>query len=149
MNFDSLKKKRAPRYHVDEGLENVLTIPGASHTLWNISQAVLMHHWGDPKDSYDTRAWRSWGALGGKTDKPVSKKDFNSVMQIIFNVHSATLAFLLRYEVSLSHFRNIFRQTNLDDSLNNREIIASKPERQDFNQPGVAQEIVDVLQDVL
>lgn len=70
---------------------------GAAHTLWNVGQHVLLKYWGDPKDSADTGAWKSWVALGGTSEKPVSKKDFSSIMEIIHKVHTATLVFLLQY----------------------------------------------------
>lgn len=95
-NIHSLIAKSFPAEHQDEAHEELLTVLGASHTLWNVSQNVLLKYWGDPKDSSDTGAWKSWVALGGTSEKPVSKKDFSLIMEIVHNIHTATLVFLLQ-----------------------------------------------------
>lgn len=91
MNIESLRKKRHPSGHLHEALKYVLTVPGAAHTLWNIAQAILTHNWGIEKDYKDNGAWKTWVALGGACDKPVSKKDFNTIMVMIEKIHTATL----------------------------------------------------------
>ncbi|KAH9808576.1 hypothetical protein DFH28DRAFT_908510 [Melampsora americana] len=96
INVEGLRNKRHPRLHADESLDHILTLPGAAHTLWNIGQAVLLHHWGDSENSEDSGAWRFWEALGGKSDRPVAKKDFTSMMTTLRKVHMATLAFCLK-----------------------------------------------------
>ncbi|KAH9821005.1 hypothetical protein DFH28DRAFT_1190502 [Melampsora americana] len=96
INVEGLRNKRRPRLHADESLDHILTLPGAAHTLWNIGQAVLLHHWGDSENSEDSGAWRFWEALGGKSDRPVAKKDFTSMMTTLRKVHMATLAFCLK-----------------------------------------------------
>lgn len=66
INLEGLRKKRRPRLHSDESLDHILTLPGAAHTLWNIGQAVVLHHWGEPENSGESGVWRFWEALGGK-----------------------------------------------------------------------------------
>lgn len=100
INIEGLRRKRLPKVHLDESIENILTIPGAAHTLWNIGQSVLLHHWGNPLDSDDSGTWRFWESLGGKGNRPVKKKDFSSIMTIIRQVHMASLAFCLKQTVS-------------------------------------------------
>lgn len=95
-NIQSLIAKSFPAEHQDEKHEELMTVLGAAHTLWNISQTVLLKYWGDPKDSADTGAWKSWVSLGGTSERPVSKKDFSTIMEIVHKVHTSTLVFLLQ-----------------------------------------------------
>lgn len=95
MNIESLRRKRHPSGHLHEALNYVLSVPGAAHTLWNIAQAILTHHWGIEKNYKDNGAWKTWVALGGNCDKPVSKKDFNTIMVMIEKIHTATMVFCL------------------------------------------------------
>ncbi|KNF01023.1 hypothetical protein PSTG_05656 [Puccinia striiformis f. sp. tritici PST-78] len=74
-------------------LDNVLPIPGAAHTLWNISQAIFLAHWGNEKCSHDTGAWRTLHALGVTAKKPITKKDFNLMLCHIEKVHEANLLY--------------------------------------------------------
>ena len=57
-NISSLHAQRVPSRHVEEGLQNTLTILGASHTLWNVSHAIYSKHYGESSDSRDSGAWR-------------------------------------------------------------------------------------------
>ncbi|KNE96717.1 hypothetical protein PSTG_09988 [Puccinia striiformis f. sp. tritici PST-78] len=75
--LETLKKQRAPAVGNHNSLHNVLPVPGAAHTLWNISQAIFLAHWGNKKCAHDTGAWRTLHALGVTAEKPVTKKDFN------------------------------------------------------------------------
>ncbi|KAA1103276.1 hypothetical protein PGT21_012310 [Puccinia graminis f. sp. tritici] len=43
--LDSLRRQRVPSIGNQDSLENILPIPGAEHTLWNISQAIFLAHW--------------------------------------------------------------------------------------------------------
>lgn len=95
-NIEGLRRKLFPAGHKDESLESIMTIPGAAHTLWNMSQSILLHHWGNPDNAKNSGAWRLWEALGGKSQQPLSKKDFNSMLSIIHKVHSASLAYILK-----------------------------------------------------
>ncbi|KAH9807667.1 hypothetical protein DFH28DRAFT_913790, partial [Melampsora americana] len=100
LNFESLVRQRFPAGHADEALANILNMPGLAHTLWNVASKVLSHHWGNSKDTLNTGVHRTAGALGMESDKLPSQQDFNSLMQVIFKSHTATLVFLLRYALS-------------------------------------------------
>ncbi|EFP90817.2 uncharacterized protein PGTG_16843 [Puccinia graminis f. sp. tritici CRL 75-36-700-3] len=91
--FDSLRKQRCPATGDHNSLDNVLAIPGAAHTLWNISQAIFIAHWGDEKLAQDTGAWRMLHALGIQTNKPTTKKDFNLMLCHVEKIHEATLLY--------------------------------------------------------
>ena len=91
--FDSLRNQRTPGGSHASSLDNVLAIPGAAHTLWNMSQAIFLAHWGNEKHARDTGAWRSLHALGIPAEKPVTKKDFNLMLSHIEKIHEATLIY--------------------------------------------------------
>lgn len=91
LNLDGLQKLRDPTNIIEESLYNYLLIPGAGHTLWNIAQALLLHHWGDPSDREDMGVWRMVVALGGKKEAPTAKKDFTSMLRWIEKVHEASI----------------------------------------------------------
>lgn len=101
LNFESLIRQRFPAGHVQESLRNVLNLPGLAHTMWNVSSAVISHHWGDTKDSSNTGLHRTAAALGMKTDRLPSQQYFSSLMQVIHKSHTSTMVFLLRYEFCL------------------------------------------------
>ncbi|PLW30167.1 hypothetical protein PCASD_16464 [Puccinia coronata f. sp. avenae] len=42
--FDSLRRQREPARHMHTSLDNILLIPGAAHTLWNMAQATYLGH---------------------------------------------------------------------------------------------------------
>ncbi|KNE99244.1 hypothetical protein PSTG_07552 [Puccinia striiformis f. sp. tritici PST-78] len=92
---DSLRKQRAPARRVHESLDNVLAIPGAAHTLWNMAQAIFLAHWGNEKLASDTGAWRALDALGIPANKPVTKKDYNLMLSHIEKSHEATLLYFV------------------------------------------------------
>ncbi|PLW18113.1 hypothetical protein PCANC_12726 [Puccinia coronata f. sp. avenae] len=73
--FNSLWQQRIPAADNESSLNNVLPIPGAANTHWNVSQAIFLAHWGDEKNSRDTGAWRTLHALGIPANQPVTKKD--------------------------------------------------------------------------
>jgi hypothetical protein len=91
--FESLQNQRVPARRHATALDNVLAIPGAAHTLWNMAQAIFLAHWGNEKHARDTGAWRSLHGLGIPADKPVTKKDFNLMLSHIEKVHEATLLY--------------------------------------------------------
>ncbi|KAH9471262.1 hypothetical protein Pst134EA_005169 [Puccinia striiformis f. sp. tritici] len=93
--LDSLKRQRVPARHNHTSLTNVLPIPGAAHTLWNMAQAIFLSHWGNEKHQRDTGAWRSLHGLGITAEKPVTKKDFNLMLSHMEKVHEATILFFL------------------------------------------------------
>lgn len=91
LNFSGLESQRVPSKFSVEALGHLIMIPGAGHTLWNISQAILLYHWGNPDDKKDLGAWRTVVALGGQKDRPTAKKDFTSMIRKIEQAHEATL----------------------------------------------------------
>jgi hypothetical protein len=93
--FDSLRKQRCPADADHNSLDNVLPIPGAAHTLWNVSQAIFLAHWGNEKLARDTGAWRALHALGIQANKPVTKKDFNMMLCHVEKIHEATLLYFV------------------------------------------------------
>lgn len=95
LNFRGLFNQRNPTHVLDESLLNLLLIPGAGHTLWNIAHALLLHHWGDPSDINNFGAWQTVVALGGRKEKPVAKKDFTTMLGWIEKIHEATITHVL------------------------------------------------------
>lgn len=91
LNFSGLESQRVPSKYSDESLGHLIMVPGAGHTLWNIAQAILLHHWGNPDDKNDLGAWRTVVELGGQKERPTTKKDFTSMIQTIEQAHEATL----------------------------------------------------------
>ncbi|KAA1119813.1 hypothetical protein PGT21_034695 [Puccinia graminis f. sp. tritici] len=91
--FDSLRAQRTPVRRHASALDNILPIPGAAHTLWNLAQSIFLAHWGDETHSRDTGAWRTLHALGIPADKPVTKKDFNLMLSHIQKIHEVTLIY--------------------------------------------------------
>lgn len=95
LNIESLRNKRHPARNQSESLDNVLSVPGAAHTLWNFAEWIFNLHYGVEQDSQDTGAWRTWHSLGGTGSRNSGKKDFNTTMVMIHKVHSAQLVFCL------------------------------------------------------
>ncbi|EFP80005.1 uncharacterized protein PGTG_05230 [Puccinia graminis f. sp. tritici CRL 75-36-700-3] len=101
--FDSLRKQRTPALGNHNSLDNILPIPGAAHTLWNLSQAIYLAHWGNEKLARDTGAWRTLHALGIPAEKPVTKKDFNLMLCHIEKIHEATLLYCVLLVANRAH----------------------------------------------
>ncbi|KAA1121213.1 hypothetical protein PGTUg99_025333 [Puccinia graminis f. sp. tritici] len=101
--LDSLRRQRVPATGYHNNLDNIVPIPGAAHTLWNISQAVFLAHWGNDKHARDTGAWRTLHALGVQAEKPVTKKDFNLMLCHIEKVHEANLLYLVLLVANRAH----------------------------------------------
>lgn len=97
LNFESLIRQRFPAFHQEESWLNVLNLPGLAHTMWNVASKVLIHHWGDSRDSSNTGLHRTASALSMDSTTLPSQKDFASLMQMIHKSHTATLVFLLKY----------------------------------------------------
>ena len=91
--FNTLRSQRTPGRTLKASLHNILSIPGATHILWNIAQAMFLFHWGNEKHGRDTGAWRTLHVLGIPADKPVTKKDFNLMLSHIERIHEVTLLF--------------------------------------------------------
>ncbi|OAV92132.1 hypothetical protein PTTG_09097, partial [Puccinia triticina 1-1 BBBD Race 1] len=101
--FDSLRRQRTPAAGNHNNLDNVLPIPGAAHTLWNLSQAIFLGHWRNEKYARDTGAWRTLHALGIPTKKPVTKKDFNLMLSHVEKIHEATLLYCVLLVANRAH----------------------------------------------
>lgn len=92
----SVVEKRDPCSTPAESFQHVLLILGAAHVMWNISQAILLEHWGSHLDRKDMGAWRGIKALGGRFDKPTSKKDFTVMMRSIERLHEGSIALCIQ-----------------------------------------------------
>ncbi|PLW12232.1 hypothetical protein PCANC_18803 [Puccinia coronata f. sp. avenae] len=101
--FESLRNQRTPARHAHTSMDNILPIPGAAHTLWNLAQAIYLAYWGDEKHSRDTGAWRSLHALGIAVNKPVTKKDFNLMLSHIERIHNATIIYCVLIVLDEGH----------------------------------------------
>ncbi|EGG10756.1 uncharacterized protein MELLADRAFT_60250 [Melampsora larici-populina 98AG31] len=94
--LESLRMKRYPPIDSVEGMEWVLSIFGGAHTTWNVTEALLTHHWGKSDNGDDSGAWRSLFALGGEYKKPVASQDFNTIMRSTRLLHKANLVHIIR-----------------------------------------------------
>ncbi|KAH9460251.1 hypothetical protein Pst134EB_008436 [Puccinia striiformis f. sp. tritici] len=94
--FHAMRSLRSPSEHAEHNLNNVTFALGAAHTLWNISQTILLKHLGNTSAMDDLGVWRYLDALGIRPEKVVQKKDFTKMIQAMELVHEATLAHCLR-----------------------------------------------------
>ncbi|KAG0150191.1 hypothetical protein CROQUDRAFT_681754 [Cronartium quercuum f. sp. fusiforme G11] len=106
--FEALQKKFYQAGFPKESLQNLLTILGATHTLWNLAQKILSHHWGNLQEHHNTGIWKAWKALalpryfvGGKINKMPANMNFSTVMQVVKSVHTATLVTCCRKCMSI------------------------------------------------
>ncbi|PLW15140.1 hypothetical protein PCANC_15934 [Puccinia coronata f. sp. avenae] len=58
LNLESLRTLRKPSAYDEGSLSKVFMFLGAAHTLCNVSQAIYLMHFGNPKDSTDLGACR-------------------------------------------------------------------------------------------
>ncbi|PLW21635.1 hypothetical protein PCANC_03168 [Puccinia coronata f. sp. avenae] len=90
--FQTLRNQQTPSLDSHNSLDNIIAIPGAAHTIWNVSQSLFLNHWGNEKLAYDTGAWRTLHALGVPIkDKPTTKKDFYRMLSDVERIHEVTL----------------------------------------------------------
>ena len=94
-NLECLQAQRKRGGHKEDALANIFMNLGASHTLWNISQAVYLKHYGNNKKQDDLGAWRTLQALGIPSDKPLEKKYFTLMITNMQKIHEATLVHCL------------------------------------------------------
>ncbi|PLW34443.1 hypothetical protein PCASD_15178 [Puccinia coronata f. sp. avenae] len=99
-NFNSLRSLCTPSRYAKLRLSNLCFVLGASHTMWNISQAILNAHLGHPTSTHDLGAWHSLHALGIPSKKVIPKKDFTSMMNNIEKVHEASIVYCLRLVIT-------------------------------------------------
>jgi hypothetical protein len=76
--------------------------------MWNISQAILNSHMGNPSSTHDLGVWHTLHALGVPSEKIVPKKDFTSMMNNIEKAHEASIFYCLRQVISPS-WKNHFK----------------------------------------
>ncbi|PLW42680.1 hypothetical protein PCASD_08481 [Puccinia coronata f. sp. avenae] len=91
VNVKCLQNQRFPSAHVEDSLENVCPLLGASHTLWNIGHAIYTKYFGNSSDSRDSGAWRYLESLGIPSRKTLDKKDFTLMISNMIKIHEATL----------------------------------------------------------
>ncbi|PLW30044.1 hypothetical protein PCASD_21295 [Puccinia coronata f. sp. avenae] len=80
-NFNLLCDLRHPSAFPQHGLNNIVFQLGGSHTTWNIAQAILTAHIGDPPNANDLGMWQLLEALGIPHKKVIQKKDFTLMLQ--------------------------------------------------------------------
>ncbi|PLW32063.1 hypothetical protein PCASD_18449 [Puccinia coronata f. sp. avenae] len=90
-NFNALRDLRYPSSYPEHSLDNIVFQLGGAHTLWNIAQAILMVHLGNPSSEKDLGVWQYFEALGIPHEKVIQKKDFTLMLRQIELVHKATL----------------------------------------------------------
>ncbi|PLW47893.1 hypothetical protein PCASD_04912 [Puccinia coronata f. sp. avenae] len=96
-NFNSLCDLRHPSAFPQHGLNNIVFQLGDSHTTWNIAQAILTAHIGDPSNENNLGIWQLLEALGIPHKQVIQKKDFTLMLQHMELVHIlATLFHCLR-----------------------------------------------------
>ncbi|PLW10604.1 hypothetical protein PCANC_23141 [Puccinia coronata f. sp. avenae] len=94
-NVQSLQSQRIPSAHVEDRIENLLTLLGGLHTLWNIGLAIFGLHNRNTSDSRDSGAWRWLESLGIPLKKTLDKKDFTKMIQNMEKIHKASIVYCL------------------------------------------------------
>ncbi|KAA1066206.1 hypothetical protein PGT21_025003 [Puccinia graminis f. sp. tritici] len=107
LNLESLRSQRKPSGHVETNLGNTFMLLGAAHTLWNISKAIFLLHFGNRSNCEDLGAWSTLQALGLPSDRPLAKNDFTLMITNLRKVHEATLIHCLLYVISLLFYLTI------------------------------------------
>ena len=95
LNLESLRSQRKPRGHLENSLGNTFMLLGASHTLWKISQAIFLHHFGNNTNCEDLEAWCTLQALGLPSDWPLAKNDFTLMLTNIKKIYEVSLIYCL------------------------------------------------------
>ena len=95
-NFHSLRCLRTPSKYPQHHLNNISFQLGAAHTLWNIAHCIFQTHFGDPKSSLDTGAWRILHSLGVSHEKAMPKKDFSLMIKYMEQIHEATILYCIK-----------------------------------------------------
>ncbi|OAV95520.1 hypothetical protein PTTG_08518 [Puccinia triticina 1-1 BBBD Race 1] len=90
-NLESLRALQRPTQHPDESPGNIFMLLGASHTLWNVAQAIFLLHFGNSSNSEDLGAWHTLESLGVLSDRPTTKKDFTLMISNMQKVHEAAI----------------------------------------------------------
>ncbi|KAI7934382.1 hypothetical protein MJO28_017099 [Puccinia striiformis f. sp. tritici] len=96
-NISSLQSQQMPSRHKEESLSNILTILGASHTLWNVGYAIYKKHYGNSSDSRDSGAWQFLSGLAIPCPSGVDKKYYTLMIKNMQKIHKATLVYCIKY----------------------------------------------------
>ncbi|KAA1090498.1 hypothetical protein PGT21_003359 [Puccinia graminis f. sp. tritici] len=103
--FNAIRSLRSPSEFCDHHLNNVTFTLGASHTLWNISQAILTKHYGEANKMDNLGVWRFLDGLGIPPEKVIQKKDFTKMIHAMEHVHESTLQHCLRVVMNIEDQR--------------------------------------------
>ncbi|KAA1099875.1 hypothetical protein PGT21_023486 [Puccinia graminis f. sp. tritici] len=95
-NFNSIRAMRTPSEYCEHHLKSICFQLGASHTLWNLAQAILTSHFGNPSQTNDLGTWHYLHALGIPSEKAIPKKDFTLMLNNIEKTHEASIFYCLR-----------------------------------------------------
>jgi hypothetical protein len=95
-NFNLLRDIRHPSNNPANNLNNIVFQLVASHTLWNVAQAIFTAHLGGSSNEEDLGAWRSLSSLGVPPEKVIQKKDYTAMIHYMEQVHEVTLVHCLR-----------------------------------------------------
>lgn len=96
LNFEGAARKRYPSGYAEEGLQNLSFGIAGTHTMWNITSAIVNAYMGDTEDSEDPGISRCAASLNIKAEHLVDKSDFGLLMQTVHKVQTATYVFLLK-----------------------------------------------------
>ncbi|PLW21663.1 hypothetical protein PCANC_03152 [Puccinia coronata f. sp. avenae] len=92
VNVKCLQNQRFPSAHVEDSLENVCPLLGASHTLWNIGHAIYTKYFGNSSDSRDSGAWRYLESLGIPSRKTLGNVETVKMKMCLMGVEPTTSA---------------------------------------------------------
>lgn len=95
LNLEIPRSQRKPRGLLERILGNMFMFLGVSLTIWNIAQAIFLHHVGNNTKRKDLRAWSTLQALGIPLDQPVSKNNFTLMLPNIKKIHEESLIYYL------------------------------------------------------
>ncbi|KNE98544.1 hypothetical protein PSTG_08283 [Puccinia striiformis f. sp. tritici PST-78] len=93
--FNCLRSQQMPAELPEDSLNNIQFHLEASHTLWNIALSILTHHFGNPEDNTDGRAWQYLEALGFPAEKAIQKKNFTLMVNQMERVFEVTIYYCL------------------------------------------------------
>ncbi|KNZ62593.1 hypothetical protein VP01_1250g8 [Puccinia sorghi] len=95
LNLEIPRSQRKPRGLLERILGNMFMFLGVSLTIWNIAQAIFLHHVGNNTKRKDLREWSTLQALGIPLDQPVSKNNFTLMLPNIKKIHEESLIYYL------------------------------------------------------
>ncbi|EGG03719.1 uncharacterized protein MELLADRAFT_109060 [Melampsora larici-populina 98AG31] len=102
LSKENVVDERDPCSAPAESFQHLIMILGAAHVMWNISQAILLEHWGSHLDVKDMGAWRGIEALAGRFEKPTSKKDFTAMIRSMERLHEGSITLCIQRVMKLN-----------------------------------------------